>query len=314
MSALFDIFHAARLAAHQKVGILSRKEKAELDRWQDASPQHEEWFDVLQDDDTFWDKVDDFAVFEERAGEEWVRMCAQMAARRRNRRRRRVWIGIAASLVIAIGCYWGSGGSTADYRTIVTAPRQTIHLQLPDGTGIWLDASSMLRYPVKFVRATREVELSGQAYLEIAHQPIPFIIHAGKTDIQDLGTALTICCYPGSVGVVTVLQGSVRIGTCVLRAGQQIAIPTADASRPAPVIDTAEAMAWKQGFFHYTDASLSSILLDIAHWYGIRIINNLRGSRRYTFSIPRSVSLPVLLHGLGVDQYHFQGKTLVLGA
>lgn len=205
------------------------------------------------------------------------------------------------------------------YNTLSTGRGGQYELQLPDGTHVWLDAATTLRYPTVFNGARREVELEGQAYFEVAHRREAFIVHTkGKTDIQDLGTAFNIRSYPDENFAATVLQGSARVSTArsseVLRPGQQVGRRGDELVRVNDV-DTSNIVAWKNGQFSFDGADITSILREVSRWYDVDVTDHSHITQHFVMMVPRNVPVSVLMRALERTNklhYHIQGKNLVI--
>lgn len=139
-------------------------------------------------------------------------------------RLRWLWLGasVAASVLVVFLVFTPakrSGGKPVASNTISTRPGSKSKVELPDGTQVWLNADSKLTYAQNFIGNTREVNLTGEAYFDVAHatsaetgQRIPFIIHTNSIDIKVLGTAFNVRSYPGEKTIETALiRGSVEV-------------------------------------------------------------------------------------------------------
>lgn len=148
-------------------------------------------------------------------------------------------------------------------------------LVLSDSTKVWLNAESSLKYPVAFTGAERRVEISGEAYFEVAHNANqPFIVANGKTIIKVLGTHFNVNTYKdnGKV-IVTLLEGSVNVSNGIrsgmLKPGQQARVN--DEIRVINSSDTAKAMAWKKEVFDFTQTSIVEIMKQMERWYDVQV-------------------------------------------
>ena len=139
-------------------------------------------------------------------------------------RLRWLWLatGVAASVLIFFGVFSPTAkkeDNPVASNTISTRPGSKSKIELPDGTQVWLNADSKLTYGQHFLSNTREVNLTGEAYFDVAHatsaetgQRIPFIIHTSSIDIKVLGTAFNVRSYPGEKTTETALiRGSVEV-------------------------------------------------------------------------------------------------------
>jgi len=164
-----------------------------------------------------------------------------------------------------------------EYNTITTPRGGQYQVILDDGTKVWLNAASSLRFPQAFTGKQREVELTGEAYFEVAkNKAKPFMVQANGTQVQVLGTHFNINAYGDNGGVTTtLLEGSVRMAsgksTVMLTPGQQ---GTAG-KNGAPILvnnaDMEETMAWKNGLFVFHDASIENIMKQVSRWYDVDV-------------------------------------------
>ncbi|WP_129714586.1 FecR family protein [Pedobacter sp. SYP-B3415] len=200
-----------------------------------------------------------------------------------------------------------------EYHKIETPLGGQYRLILPDGTKVWLNAGSSLRYPASFnarMPAPRQVELSGEAYFEVMHydgeggSPLPFKVqsHAGtlhEQTVEVLGTHFNINTYQdASLSRITLMEGSVRVrrpeGLRELKPGQQLLAWTG--GMKVGQADLAEAIAWKNNQFMFNNTSLSDILRQLDRWYNIRTeANPIADRKRYSGVISRRVNLSEVL-------------------
>ena len=165
----------------------------------------------------------------------------------------------------------------SDARNIIKTPYGGQYMViLPDQSKVWLNAGSSLAYPVSFANAkTRNVDLTGEAYFEIAKDKThPFIVKTAKQEVKVLGTHFNINLYMDEPAILTtLLEGSVNISSAaadrILKPGEQSML-TAQGIKVAAA-DTEEVMAWKNGYFRFNDEKLESIMRKIARWYDVEI-------------------------------------------
>jgi transmembrane sensor len=187
--------------------------------------------------------------------------------------------------------------ATLRYNTLLN-PRgsKVIALTLSDGTRVWLNSESSLKYPTVFSGLTREVEVSGEAYFEVAHSDTkPFIVTKGETKVQVLGTHFNINAFEDEDALrVTLLEGKVKVSdhdNVVTIQPQQQAVMKAHLSLtidPSP--DISEVMAWKNGVFRFKDVTIQDLMRQIARWYDMRVIYDGQPSSHFVATIPRDVS------------------------
>jgi ferric-dicitrate binding protein FerR (iron transport regulator) len=173
--------------------------------------------------------------------------------------------------------YNGKAAAAMQYN-ILTVPKgsKIASITLSDGTKVWLNAQSSLKYPVAFMGTERKVEITGEAYFEVAHNAaMPFKVQKETTQVTVLGTHFNINSYDDEPAIkVTLLQGAVKInkGTAVgiLKPGQQAKI-AADIKTSGDV-DTDEVLAWINGKFQFGEAAdIASVMKQISRWYNVEV-------------------------------------------
>lgn len=162
------------------------------------------------------------------------------------------------------------------YNSIETPKGGQYRLTLPDGTKVWLNAASSLRYPLTFPGNERKVELTGEAYFEVAkNKAKPFKVFTDRQVVEVLGTHFDINAYADEAATRTsLLEGSVKVSS--LKSGNEIKIrPGQQAIVSLNIsvknIDVDEAVAWKNGYFMFDEEPLESILRKISRWYDVDI-------------------------------------------
>jgi hypothetical protein len=155
---------------------------------------------------------------------------------------------------------------------------KVISLRLNDGTIVWLNSQSSIRYPVAFVGDDRQVEITGEAYFEVAKNlSKKFIVASNGLNIEVLGTHFNVNSYNENKNIkVTLIEGSVKIikggGTCILKPGQQ-----AQVANEIQVLNGANiesVMAWKNGFFSFSGTSVEELMNILGRWYNVEIVFN----------------------------------------
>jgi ferric-dicitrate binding protein FerR (iron transport regulator) len=175
-----------------------------------------------------------------------------------------------------------------NYNIIETPVGGQYQIILPDGSKVWLNSTSSLRFPTAFTQSQRTVELKGEAYFEIKHSKTPFLVKTNNQEVEVLGTHFNISNYPDEAYTkTTLLEGSVKVrvskGTAskILLPGQQAA-QQSDRIQVKPV-DAEAAIAWKNGLFIFDDESLEAIMRSVARWYGIEVIYEKDVNRNLLF-------------------------------
>ena len=166
------------------------------------------------------------------------------------------------------------------YNVIETPKGGQYQVNFPDGTRVWLNAGSSLRYPVIFAGNERKVELTGEAYFEVAkNKKLPFKVVSHTQTIEVLGTHFNVNSYKDEAGTkTTLLEGSVRVASLnqndavVLKPGQQSQI-NSDTDSEINIVeaDAEEVTAWKNGYFRFNNEGIESIMRKVSRWYDVNI-------------------------------------------
>jgi len=206
------------------------------------------------------------------------------------------------------------------YNTIETPRGGQYQIVLPDGSKVWLNAATTLRYPANFKGLKeRHVELDGEAYFEVAHNAAcPFIVTAGNQTVRVLGTHFNIMAYKDEKAVkTTLLQGSVKLTSGsvsgLLKPGEQGSIFN-KALFVVPV-KADEIIAWKNGLFVFNNTDLYTLMRQLARWYDVNIQYDAGVKSDVFFGkIERSASLTEVLKILELGGVHFriEGRNLIV--
>jgi Fe2+-dicitrate sensor, membrane component len=163
------------------------------------------------------------------------------------------------------------------YNTITTPRGGQYQVTLPDGTVVWLNAASSLKYPTAFTGKERIVELTGEGYFEVAsNKDMPFKVQAADQTVEVLGTHFNINCYADEPAVkTTLLEGSVKVmhhGThksMTLKPGEQSTVSRNNFS--VAMADTENAVAWKNNLFYFSGSDIPSVMRQISRWYNVTV-------------------------------------------
>lgn len=204
--------------------------------------------------------------------------------------------------------------------TLATPRGGRYQLTLADGTQVWLNAQSSISYPSAFRGSSREVSISGEVYFEVAHNAaMPFRVRSENQVIEVLGTHFNVNTYTSrSRTKTTLLSGSIALANAhqrvVLKPGEQGIV--AGESLSIKNVEPAEVIAWKEGYFDFTDADIGSVVDELGRWYNVDI--QYRGtptSETFTGRIPRSWSFEKVLNLLKTFksiQVEMQGRRLIV--
>lgn len=213
--------------------------------------------------------------------------------------------------------------SNASYNKISTPKGGTYAVLLTDGTKVWLNASSSLKFPLVFSTNERVIEISGEAYIEVASVANkPFFVKSGDQTIQVLGTKFNVEAYPEDRFIkTTLLQGKVKIKNkfqqTLLKPGEQT---IADKEQPTELIkkqvDIEEAIAWKNDVFMFSNEPIESIMKKIARWYDVEVVynGNIKG-KRFAGDISRMSNVEDVLKIMeltGTIQFKVEGRRIIV--
>ncbi|CAL1518001.1 FecR domain-containing protein [Chitinophaga sp. MM2321] len=197
-------------------------------------------------------------------------------------------------------------------RNMISTPRgRQFQLLLPDGTKVWLNAGSSLSYPVVFSGKERSVDITGEAYFEVAPDPQrPFKVKMGiDAEIEVLGTHFNVNAYPDEPQInTTLLEGSIRISAAsegkILKPGYQASMKNGEIR--VKQVDVEEAMAWKNGLFIFADTDIETVMRQLSRWYDIEVvIEGTVKKRQLTGEVYRSYTLQQALSVLQATDLHF---------
>jgi len=208
------------------------------------------------------------------------------------------------------------------FNTVTTPKGGQYHIVLPDGSKVWLNAASSLRFPTAFPGKERKVEITGEVYFEVAHnEKMPFIVKASETEIAVLGTHFNVMAYADEkILKTTLLEGSVKVSragkSAMLTPGQQARIKgVSDNIRVVDGVDTEKEMAWKNGYFQFEDDNLENIMRQISRWYDVDVrYEGNPGKETFTGRLPRNgnVSKVFKILSLSGVKFRIEGKSIIV--
>jgi len=205
------------------------------------------------------------------------------------------------------------------FNTVVTPKGGQYQLVLGDGTKVWLNAASTLKYPVTFSGAKREIELSGEAYFEVAHdQHKPFRVISNGQTVEVLGTHFNVNAYPDEkVTRTTLLEGSVKVlageMSSKIKPGEQVQFK--DGHLAVTQADTEEAIAWKKGFFYFKDDDIQTVMRQLSRWYDVSVkYEGQIPTREFSGQMNKNITAAQLMHILSIEQinYRIEGRTIII--
>jgi transmembrane sensor len=216
----------------------------------------------------------------------------------------------------------GTNKGVSAFNTIETPNGGQYQILLPDGTKVWLNAASMLKYPVNFGKNERKVELSGEGYFEVAKDKLkPFRIKTDRQEVTVLGTHFNVNNYRDETNVsTTLLTGSVSILN--LKSLEKVMLKPDEQgilngkSLSVQEVKAEDAIAWKNGEFLFNDEPLESIMRQISRWYDIDVeYRGVNLADRFGGSISRFENVSKVLEKLeltGGIHFKIQHRTIIV--
>lgn len=206
------------------------------------------------------------------------------------------------------------------FNTLSTPNGRQFKLVLPDGSKVWLNAASSIRYPTRFAGTERKVDITGEVYIEVAKGPAqPFIVTNDHVDMTVLGTSFNAKLYDNeSASAITLVTGKLQVQgrtinkQLVLNPGTQ-ALLTSDAIKLNRSPDLSHVLAWKDGKFSFSNAGIMEVMNELARWYDITV--KYEGSlpqRRFTGKIGMDLQLSETLEILKKNDIQFSLQDKVL--
>jgi transmembrane sensor len=247
-------------------------------------------------------------------------------------RRSRVWIPLAAAaaLVIAIGAIVARGRSTPEQPTTIAARTFTTRvggrdsLRLPDGTTVILGPASRLTLAANYGQAERKVELQGEAYFDVVHDPAhAFAISANGATISDIGTSFGVHADSTGTVRVSVKSGSVELKSAttstVLKAGDVGTAAPGQVVMAERGAMTDDDLAWTRGTLVFRNATIAEVRDDLRRWYGIELVtaDTTLLARHLTATFTANDSITAVLRNIALSlpaTIHRRGDTAVLRA
>jgi len=215
----------------------------------------------------------------------------------------------------------GEGTGEIAYNTLATPRGGQYKITLPDGSKVWLNAASSLKYPAAFTGNERKVEITGEAYFEIAKdESRPFKVQLNQMEVEVLGTHFNINGYTDEEVIrTTLLEGRVKINTQdghnFLKPGQQAQLQKSGRIKLVDQADLEETMAWKDGNFQFENSDIQTVMRQIARWYDVEIEYKGTVSRHFIGTISRNVNLSqvlTMLQQTGEVKFIIEGKKVIV--
>lgn len=241
-----------------------------------------------------------------------------------------------ASVMVANGKldYKGSNQPSSEvfYNTISTPRGGQFHVKLSDGSLVWLNASSSLRFPAEFLDEIRKVEITGEVYFEVAplkmkngQGKVPFIVKINSPagdggQVEVLGTRFNINSYQDESTIkATLFEGSVKYvhgnNNSVLHPGQQSQLEKNGQMKMVSGVDLDNVAAWKNGLFNFDGMDFETLGKQLARWYDVDVVCNRKVNDLFYAEIPRNTKLSDVLKALeltGKVKFEIKGRQIIV--
>ncbi len=209
-----------------------------------------------------------------------------------------------------------------EYNSVTTPQGGQYQLVLSDGSKVWLNASSSIRFPSVFKGHERDVEITGEVYFEVAHNTEkPFHVKANGMDVQVLGTHFNINAYEDeNIIKTTLLEGSVKVNkgslsTLIVPGEQARIVKTLNKIMVRDGINMDEVVAWKNGYFDFEGSDFENIAKQLSRWYDVDVIYKRTIDELFYAKISRNTKLSVVLKALeltGKVHFEIEGKKVIV--
>jgi transmembrane sensor len=220
--------------------------------------------------------------------------------------------GVIAAGIVKSSEVLNVNDTSISYATLSTPPGRQQQLHLSDGTKVWLNAGSSIRFPTLFNAKERVVEVTGEVYFEVLHDAArPFIVRTNTDEIRDIGTKFNINAYSNEgVNKITLVEGSIRINDrVILKPDQQYA------GGEVSAVNAENSIAWVSGYFAFDHADIQTVMRQMARWYNVEVhFEGQVTAKQFEGQIQRSLKLSEvmeLLSGTGVH-YTINGNQLTI--
>ncbi|HVU53874.1 MAG TPA: FecR domain-containing protein [Puia sp.] len=212
------------------------------------------------------------------------------------------------------------------FNVVTTPPGGQYRVTLSDGTRVWLNAASSIRFPVAFTGRDRYVEITGEVYFEVAKDPsATFRVRAAGAEMKVLGTSFNVNAYKDEPAVrTTLLEGKVAVSTYpasddkpqqYLQPGEQSVLSRTGDIHIVEHADIEEVMAWRYGRFQFKSSDLQSVMRQIARWYDAEVVYTDQVSLHFTGQITRNTNVSKVLEQLtltGEVHTRIEGKKIFI--
>ncbi|WP_018337357.1 FecR family protein [Butyricimonas synergistica] len=212
------------------------------------------------------------------------------------------------------------------FNTIQVPRGAEYNVTLDDGTKVWLNSESYIRFPVTFLGEERRIQVGGEVFIDVAKDSRrPFIVDAGKLDVKALGTKFNIRAYREENCIMTTLvEGRVQVDdlsgkVTVLNPSEQLVYNKASGKNDVRKVDVELFVSWKDGVYLFESQRLENVMRLISKWYDVKVFYQNEGVKDIIFSgrLKRYENAETLLNvfeSLGGVRFTVQGKIVVVEA
>ncbi|MDN3582932.1 FecR family protein [Mucilaginibacter flavus] len=197
------------------------------------------------------------------------------------------------------------------YNTISTPRGGQYQVILPDGSKVWLNAASSIKFPTAFAANERNVQLTGEAYFEVTKNAAkPFKVSVDGLNVKVLGTHFNIMAYNDEDAIkTTLLEGSIQLSSggnsSILKPDQQGIVKGNRIS--VMDVEAEKFVAWKNGYFEFNRSSILDIMKQLSRWYDMQVVYEGKiADDEFVGRIERSAKLSRVLHILELSHVHFK--------
>lgn len=215
--------------------------------------------------------------------------------------------------------YHADQSTDANQATLYVPATKDYKIKLPDGTLVWMNSASNLRFPYNFNQQIREVYLTGEAYFEVAHEnKRKFVVHTAFADVQVHGTSFNVNAYDQASFSTALVEGSVSAvkdrQLIDLKPGEQVNA-SQDRLTKQP-FDAQELLSWRKGLYYFHNRSLGDIARVLGRWFDVKVVFSTPDLVEQTFTgeINKAMPLKVVLSNLELSsgiRAQFKNGTLI---
>lgn len=205
-------------------------------------------------------------------------------------------------------------GAGTTFNTLSTPRGGQYKVVLPDGSRVWLNAASSLKYPTAFTGPDRAVELTGEAFFEVTENTaFPFKVKLPDASVVEvLGTSFNVMTYDDEINQqTTLIEGSVKLSghnsEMMIKPGEQALVDKEGRVSINRSVNTGEITAWVEGNFEFRNASLETIMRQVQRWYDVEVVYQARVNHEFTVDVSRGEPVSRLLRLLELtNRVHFK--------